>query len=107
MIGGVDLVGLLFFVAVHLEMQRSINPGQRIRESVRYALNRMREHNMEYEAVTKDELVERLGRQCSPMEKREGYVIGPDVNGRLCHIATCFGISEARKLATKLNSKKG
>ena len=56
-----------------------------------------------YEAVTREELRQRLGGQCSPMRDREGYVIGPDVKGRLCHCATCFSFSEAKRYAEKLN----
>jgi len=56
-----------------------------------------------YEAVSADELVRRLGGGCSPMHGREGYVIGPDVNGRICHIATCFTLHEAQIRAAAMN----
>lgn len=59
-----------------------------------------------FKAVTKDELIALLGRQCSPdySNNRTAYVIGPDLTGRICHIATCKGgIVEAQKHAEKLN----
>jgi hypothetical protein len=59
---------------------------------------------MKYEAVTKEDLVKRLGYQCSPMAHREGYVIGPDINGRLCHCATCFSMKEAKEKAEIMNN---
>ena len=62
---------------------------------------------MEYKAVSKAGLIAELGNCCSP-EKREqtAYVIGPDLKGRLCHIATCKGgIIEAQLRAIKLNSE--
>ena len=37
------------------------------------------------------------------MHGREGYVIGPDVNGRICHIATCFTLHEAQIRAAAMN----
>lgn len=58
-----------------------------------------------YRAVDVVELTRTLGTQCSPMTNREGYVIGPDINGRICHIATCFSMSEARRLAHRYNEK--
>lgn len=58
---------------------------------------------MKYEAVTKEELKRRLHGNCSPMRGRDGYVIGPDIHGRLCHVATCFTLGEARRRAAKLN----
>jgi hypothetical protein len=60
---------------------------------------------MRYEAVTMAELIRRLGRECSPDAGRAGYVIGPDVNGRLCHVASCRSIREARERADKLNAE--
>jgi hypothetical protein len=63
---------------------------------------------MKYKAVSKDELIAELGRMCSPEFGREqtAYVIGPDINGRLCHVATCKGgIVEAQLRAEKLNSE--
>lgn len=67
-----------------------------------------------YRAVTREELVSALGTQCSPMssDRRprdgtpEGYVIGPDVNGRLCHIATCFTLAEAQQRADESNARE-
>ncbi len=61
---------------------------------------------MKYEAVDTNELVRRLGRGCSPMADRKGYVIGPDINGRLCHIATCFTLAEAKERAAKANARE-
>jgi hypothetical protein len=63
---------------------------------------------MKYKAVTRDELIAELGNCCSPDNNRDktAYVIGPDLNGRLCHIATCKGgIVEAQLRAEKLNSE--
>ena len=58
---------------------------------------------MKYEAVDKKTLIKRTHGNCSPMRDREGYVIGPDANGRLCHVATCFSLGEAKRRAEKLN----
>lgn len=58
-----------------------------------------------YKAVGKEELREILGSQCSPYFNREGYVIGPDSNGRLCHVASCFSMSDARRHATEANER--
>jgi len=41
----------------------------------------------------------------SPMNGRNGYVIGPDITGRICHVATCFTMTEAKKLADKYNNR--
>lgn len=60
---------------------------------------------VKYEAVNRKQLVERLGGQCSPDWRRDGYVIGPDVNGRLCHVASCFFYCEAVSLANRLNKE--
>ncbi len=59
-----------------------------------------------FKAVTKEQLIALLGRQCSPdySNDRTAYVIGPDLSGRICHIATCKGgIVEAQQRADKLN----
>jgi hypothetical protein len=58
---------------------------------------------MKYQAVNRDQLVEILGKTCSPMPSRNGYVIGPDLNGRLCHCSTHFTMAEAKHHADKLN----
>ena len=60
-----------------------------------------------YEAVTVTELRARTGGNCSPMKGRDGYVIGPDINGRVCHVATCFSMAEAQRKAKKLNKEFG
>ena len=60
-----------------------------------------------YEAVTKSQLIGRLGGMCSPMKGKEGYVIGPDIYGRICHTATCTTMREAEKYAEELNTKFG
>jgi hypothetical protein len=62
---------------------------------------------MKYKAVSKDQLIAELGKTCSPDAREQtAYVIGPDVNGRLCHVATCKGgIVEAQARAEKLNSE--
>ena len=58
-----------------------------------------------YEGLNREELVARLGSQCSPMPTKEGYVIGPDVNGRICHIATCDSKGAAQEYAEELNCR--
>jgi hypothetical protein len=58
-----------------------------------------------YRAVDVDELQRTLGDQCSPVGTRAGYVIGPDIIGRLCHVASCFSMEEARRMAERLNKK--
>ena len=61
-----------------------------------------------FKAVTKDQLIALLGRECSPDYRNNttAYVIGPDLSGRICHIATCKGgIVEAQKHADKLNKE--
>ena len=60
---------------------------------------------MKFKAVTKAELVSILGNQCSPDYNRAGYVIGPDITGRLCHVASCTYLSEAKRYAEQLNAK--
>jgi len=57
---------------------------------------------MNYTAVNTQSLKEILGNQCSPMPGA-WYVVGPDVNGRLCHVATCKGEHEARQCAERMN----
>lgn len=80
-----------------------------IEQTVRSQLGEIPVRNP-YEAVTVDQLVARLGSMCSPANDRRGnmagYVIGPDINGRICHCATCFSIGEARQHAAKLNVKQ-
>jgi len=58
-----------------------------------------------FRAVTADEMIDILGRQCSPDPTRKGYVIGPDLGGRLCHIASCFYFNEAQRKAEKCNER--
>jgi hypothetical protein len=61
-----------------------------------------------FKAVTKEQLIALLGRQCSPdySNNNTAYVIGPDLSGRICHIATCKGgIVEAQQHADKLNKE--
>ena len=59
-----------------------------------------------YVGVTREQLQARLGRQCSPMRDRDGYVIGPDVNGRICHCSTHWTLGEAQAKARELNEAK-
>ena len=59
-----------------------------------------------YEGVTREQLTARLGRQCSPMQGRDGYVIGPDIHGRICHCSTHFSLGEAQAKARELNNTK-
>ena len=56
-----------------------------------------------YQAITKEQLVARLDGQCSPMRDRNGYVIGPDIYGRICHCSTHWTLGEAQKKARLLN----
>jgi hypothetical protein len=60
-----------------------------------------------FKAVTKEQLIALLGRQCSPEYREQtAYVIGPDLSGRICHIATCKGgIVEAQHHADELNKE--
>jgi hypothetical protein len=61
----------------------------------------------EYKAIeTGTELKEILGGSCSPMQGRS-YVIGPDIHGRICHVATCQSYGEAIRTAKEYNESKG
>jgi len=60
---------------------------------------------MKFKAVTKAELVRILGNECSPDYNCAGYVIGPDINGRLCQVASCTYFNEAKRYAEQLNAK--
>lgn len=60
-----------------------------------------------YEAVDVETLRNRLGRMCSPDRTREGYVIGPDINGRICHVASCTSMYDAKRKACQLNGHDG
>lgn len=60
-----------------------------------------------YEAVTADQLRARLGAGCSPMFGKDGYVIGPDLYGRICHVASCRTLAEAQRYADESNAKHG
>ena len=57
-----------------------------------------------YEAVNEEQLKARLGNNCSPGFDRHGYLIGPDVNGRLCHIGSYYSLGEAQRAAKSLNN---
>jgi hypothetical protein len=57
-----------------------------------------------YKAVDVTELRSRLGSQCSPMTGKS-YVIGPDVNGHICHVATCHSMVEAKQHAKEANER--
>ncbi len=59
---------------------------------------------MKYEGVSKEEIMQRLGRQCSPKHEGGGYVIGPDIDGRLCHCSTHDSVGEAQAKARSLNN---
>jgi len=59
-----------------------------------------------YKAVTREQLVNRLGRQCSPVLDRGGYVIGPDIYGQICHCSTHFTLGDAQRKAAELNEKE-
>lgn len=56
-----------------------------------------------YQAVTAEKMKNILGNNCSVDSSREGYVIGPDINNRLCHVASCVTFQEALKYADTLN----
>lgn len=57
----------------------------------------------QYKAIkTAQELKEILEQSCSPFRSCS-YVIGPDITGRICHVATCFNFEKAKRLANKLN----
>jgi hypothetical protein len=56
-----------------------------------------------YEAVNADQLRARLGRQCSPMRGKDGYIIGPDIHGRICHCSTLDTLGQAHRKANFLN----
>ena len=58
-----------------------------------------------YEGVDTETLRNRLGRQCSPMRDRKGYVIGPNIHGRISHCSTHFTLHEAKEYAKLLNEK--
>ena len=62
---------------------------------------------LKYRAVNRAELVRLLGSQCSPIATKEGYVVGPDMNNRLCHCMTMNTLSVASREANKLNKKHG
>jgi len=55
-----------------------------------------------YKAYTKEQAA-RLAVNWSPDPNREGYIFGPDINGRFCHCASCTYYAEAVKLAEKMN----
>lgn len=56
-----------------------------------------------YHGVDRQTMKSWLRNQCSPMKGRHGYVIGPDVNGRLSHCSTHFTLAEAVRKAKELN----
>lgn len=58
-----------------------------------------------YRVVKEKELIQVLGRQCSPDRNRGFYIIGPSISGRLCHVASCSSRYEANKYAKELNNK--
>lgn len=61
---------------------------------------------MEFRAVDLSGLRAALGDQCSPDPGRSGYVIGPDINGRLCHVASCRSVADAIERARSMNGKR-
>lgn len=58
-----------------------------------------------YKAVDGAGLRSALGEQCSPGHGRVAYVIGPDVSGRLAHLASFFSMAEAVAWADKQNKQ--
>lgn len=57
-----------------------------------------------YKAVDINELRAKLGRNCSPSKNEKAwYVIGPDINDRLCHCATCPCELTAKRYAETIN----
>lgn len=61
---------------------------------------------MKHSAVNATDLVRILGNQCSPDFNRSGYVIGPDITGRLCHIGSYRSMEEAKRAAEQMNAKQ-
>ena len=59
-----------------------------------------------YVAVGPEGLRRLLGSQCSPMVNKKGYVVGPDVNGRICHCSSHFSLVEAETKALLLNTER-
>jgi hypothetical protein len=39
------------------------------------------------------------------MRDRDGYVIGPDIHGRICHCSTHFTLGDAQRKAKELNGE--
>lgn len=58
-----------------------------------------------YRAVDGYELRRTLGSMCSPDSSRGFYVIGPDLSGRLCHVASCSSMKAAKDYAAELNNR--
>lgn len=57
-----------------------------------------------YKAVNLQELKSTLRYNCSPSRNENSwYVIGPDINNRLCHCATCSCEVSAKRYAETLN----
>jgi len=56
-----------------------------------------------FTAVTEQEMKDILGNKCSPDRLRAGYVIGPNSDGELCHVASCFYFNEAVRKAKICN----
>jgi hypothetical protein len=59
-----------------------------------------------YTAVSKNRLVILLGNSCSPDIRKRGYVVGPDAEGRFCHVASCISFFEAELKAARLNEEQ-
>jgi hypothetical protein len=59
-----------------------------------------------YRAVDAVELQRVLGSDCSPDASRKGYVIGPDVTGRLCHCGSYRSMRDAVEAAERFNAAR-
>lgn len=57
-----------------------------------------------YKGVNRDELKQATG-YCPSItyEKYQGFVIGPDVQGRLVHVASCLTLHKAKEYAKRMN----
>lgn len=67
---------------------------------------------MKYQAVNTQTLRKMLGDQCSPIGPcryhgtEPWYVVGPNIEGDVAHLATCYNMSDAVKLAASWNDKE-
>lgn len=92
-------------------LYKGTNPVQAAKEKREYEYHMQTKVTVEsvyipdYQAVTKDQLIELLGKECSPTNKHNGYLVGYDLNGRLCHTHTMITLVEAQQKADQLNKE--